>query len=450
MLNLPPEIMAVLDTFMPVFSERVWDWGRVLVVGAILAPGKRTVTSALRVLGLSEEPQFQNYHRVLNRAVWSALEVSKILLGLLVVAFVPPGAPIIVGADETLERRKGEKIVDKGVYRDAARSSKKHLVTSFGLRWVSMMLLVPVPWSSRVWALPFLTALAPSQTVNEANGKRHKTSIRWIMQMIVQVRRWLPERQIVLVVDGGLVSVELSRRCVHYGVTLVGTLNVNARLFDWPGPQPPSKRGRKPKKGPRQLSPEQRLEDPHTTWNPIEIPWYGGEKRQMAFTSGQSLWHTPGLDPLPIGWVLVRDPSGKLDPRAFFTTDLSVAPMQILVWVIMRWGVEVTFEEVRAHLGFETQRQWNRKAILRTSPAILGLFSLITLLAHHLLRDEPLPIRSAAWYAKPEATFSDVIGFVRHYLWTHINFVNSGGKTKPPPISNSVLHGLVETLCYAA
>jgi hypothetical protein len=450
MLNLPPEIMPVIGAFAPVFSERIWDWVRILVVGAILAPGKRTATSVLRVMGLSDERQFQTYHRVLNRAVWSALDVSQILLGLLVAAFVPPGAPIIVGADETLERRKGEKIVDKGVYRDAARSSKKHPVTSFGLRWVSMMLLVPVPWSSRIWALPFLTALAPSKKVNEANGKRHKTSIQWIMQMMAQVRRWWRERDIVLVVDGGLVSVELGRRCVQYGVSLVGTLNLNARLFDPPGPQPSGKRGPKPKKGARQLSPEKRLDDPSTNWIPIDIPWYGGEKRQMEFASGQSLWHTPGQDPLPIAWVLVRDPSGDLDPRAFFTTDLSALPLQILTWVIMRWGVEVTFEEVRAHLGFETQRQWNRKAIHRTSPAILGLFSLITLLAHHLLGGALLPVRSAAWYVKPEATFSDVIGFVRHFLWTHIEFVNSEGKTKPPPISNTVLHGLVETLCYVA
>jgi hypothetical protein len=170
----------------------------------------------------------------------------------------------------------------------------------------------------------------------------------------------------------------------------------------------------------------------------------------MAFTAGQSLWHTPGQDPLPISWVLVRDPSADLDPRAFFTTNLSTAPLHILAWVIMRWGVEVSFEEVRAHLGFETQRQWNRQAIQRTSPAILGLFSLITLLAHRLLGSDPLPIRSAAWYVKPEATFSDVLGFVRYFLWTHIEFVNSGGKTKPPPISGTVLHGLVETLCYAA
>jgi len=449
MLTLPPEIMTVLSAFAPVFSERVWDWVQVLVVGAILAPGKRTVTSVLRVMGLSNEQQYQNYHRVLNRAEWSPLVVSQILLGLLVGAFPAAGVRVVVAADETLERRKGDQIADKGVYRDAARSSKKHLVTSFGLRWVSMMLLVKVPWSSRVWALPFLTVLAPSEKTNEANGKRHKTSIRWVMQMMGQVRRWLSDQTLVLVVDGGLASVELGHRCLQYGVSLVATLRLDARLFDWPEEQAPGKRGPKPQKGRRQPGLKKRLTEPTTAWQTLNLPWYGGKRCLLDITSGLSLWHTPGQDPLPIRWVLVRDPLGKLDPRAFFTTDLSASALQVLAWVILRWGVEVTFEEVRAHLGFETQRQWNRKAIARTSPALLGLFSLVTLLAHHLLGQSSLPVRTAAWYTKSEATFSDVIAFVRYYLWTQTQFVNSQAQTRPIPISTAVLHGLVDTLCFA-
>ena len=450
MLTLPPEIMPIIGAFAPVFSERVWDWTQVLIIGAILTPGKRTVTSILRVLGMSDEKQFQNYHRVLNRAAWSPLQASQILLGLLVTAFSVAGANLVFAADETLERRQGDKIEDKSVFRDAARSSKKHLVTSFGLRWMCMALLVSVPWSKRVWALPFLTVLAPSKKTNEANGKRHKTSIRWVMQMIGQVCRWLPERDLVLVVDGGLVSLELGQRCLQYGVTLVGTLNITARLFDWPGEQPTSKRGKKPKKGQRQPTLRERLADPATRWQRIIVPWYQGKKRVLDITSGLSLWHREGQDPLPIRWVLVRDPLGKLKTSVYFTTNLSASSLQILAWVIMRWGIEVTFEELRAHLGFETQRQWSTKAIQRTSPAILGLFSLIVLLAHHLLGDAPLPVRSAAWYAKSEATFSDVIAFVRFYLWTHTKFANSQANTRPLPISHSLLAGLLETLCYAA
>lgn len=452
MLNLPTEIMVLMQPFAPVFSERTWDWVQVLVVGAILAPGKRTVTAVLRVMGLREERQFQRYHRVLNRAVWSSLWVSQILLGLLVRAFVPRGWPVIVAADETLERRQGDQIKAKSVFRDAARSSKKHKVTSYGLRWVSMALLVSVPWSKRVWALPFLTVLAPSQKTNQANGKRHKTSIDWIGQMIGQVRRWLPTPQIVLVVDGGLAAIKLGQRCIGYAnpVTYVARLRLDAALHDWPGPQPKGKRGPKPKKGRRQPSLKARLTDPTTVWRPLTLDWYRGERRTLDLATGTALWYTPGHDPLPVRWVLTRDPLGKLLPAAFFATDLDATPEQVLAWVVMRWGIEVTFEEAREHLGLETQRQWSDLAIARTTPALLGLFSFITLLAHRLTLDGPLPVRSAAWYTKPEATFSDVIAFVRRYLWTHANFVQSQAQTGPVPISAAVLHRLVDVLCYAA
>src|SRR3989304_4127219 len=142
MLTLPNDIMPVIGAFRQVFSERVWDWAQVLLIGSILTPHARTVVAALRVMGLSQGKQFQNFHRVLNRAHWSALTASKILLGLLVAAFWTAGAPLIIGADETLERRQGKHIKAKSVFRDAVRSSKKHTVYSFGLRWVSMMVLV--------------------------------------------------------------------------------------------------------------------------------------------------------------------------------------------------------------------------------------------------------------------------------------------------------------------
>ena len=159
MPHLPEEIIQVLARFAPLFSARVWVHAQVLLVGAMLASGPRTVTAALRVMGLALESRFTNYHRVLSRATWSARQGSRILLGLLLAVLVPTGATIVLGADDTVERRSGRKIRAKGCYRDAVRSTKKHVVRCFGLKWVSMMLLVPVPWSRRVWALPFLTAL---------------------------------------------------------------------------------------------------------------------------------------------------------------------------------------------------------------------------------------------------------------------------------------------------
>ena len=451
MITLAPEMMIILTHFAPLFSERVWDYARVLVAGAILAPGKRTVTSALRVMGLSDEKQFQNYHRVLNRAKWSALDASRILLRLIVCVFVGVGVPLVIGADETLERRKGNKIEAKGVFRDSARSSRKYTVFSFGLRWVSMMVLVPVPWSTRVWALPFLTVLAPSKRTNEANGKRHKTSIDWIMQMITAVRRWIPDKIIVFVTDGGLVAVKLGLRCARFlnPVTYISRLQLNARLFDEAGPQPSGKPGPKPKKGKRQPSLKRRLKDPKTQWREMSITWYGGKKREIEIATGTSLWHTSGFAPLPIRWVLVRDPLGEFKPTAFFSTNQTLAPLQILTYFIVRWSLEVTFEEGRAHLGLETQRQWSDLAIARTTPALLGLFSLITLLAHRLTRDHPLPVRTAAWYQKQEATFSDAIAFVRRYSWMETEFANLPPKQGLVQFPVAVLAGLVDTICYS-
>jgi hypothetical protein len=451
MPTLPPVIVQAIRPFAQVFSERIWAWAQVLVAGAILAPGKRTVTAVLRVMGLKDEKQYQNYHRVLNRAKWSSLQASRILLGMLVLVLVSAGVPVVVAADETLERRWGPKIKEKGIFRDAVRSSKRYTVYSSGLRWVSMMLLVPVPWSQRVWALPFLTVLAPGEKTNVANGKRHKTSIDWIGQMIGAVRRWLPEKKLVLVTDGGLTAIRLGLRCLRYAnpVTYISRLRLDAALYDPPGPQPQGKRGPKPKKGKRQTSLKAVLRDPRTKWTKCEIDWYGGKRRVVEIVTGIALWYTPGYNPLPIRWVLVRDPLGELDPAAFFATDQAADPLQILAWFIMRWNVEVTFEEVREHLGVETQRQWSDLAITRTTPALLGLFSLITLLAHRLTENKPFPVRSAAWYVKSEPTFSDAIALVRRHLWTKMKFTNSPSDTGLVEIPASVLHGLVDSLCYA-
>ena len=451
MITIPPEMMLILNPFAPAFSDRIWDLVQILVVGAILAPGKRTVTAALRIMGLSDEKQFQNYHRVLNRAQWSGLVVSRILLGLLVAAFVGMGVPVVMGVDETLERRKGEKIKAKGVFRDSARSSRKYPVYSFGLRWISMMVLVSVPWSQRVWALPFLTVLAPSEQTNVANGQRHKTSIDWIMQMIGAVRRWLPERVLVLVTDGGLVAIKPGLRCVGFRnpVTYVSRLRLDVQLYDPPGPQPEGKPGPKPKKGKRQPSLKQRLHDPKTQWHKQTISWSGGKRRLIEFATGTALWHTSGYDPLPIRWVLVRDPLGKFEPTAFFATDQHATPLQILDWFIMRWGLEVTFQEAHPHLGLETQRQWSDLAIARTTPALLGLFSIITLLAHRLTEGKAFPVRSAAWYLKKEPTFSDAIALVRRYLWMNTEFPNSPAQLGPVEIPVPVLAGLIDNLCYS-
>ena len=274
---LPEVLIRVLAPFAPLFSQRVWRHAPLLLLGAMLAPGARTVTAALRAMGLAAERRFTNYHRVLNRATWSARQGSRILLGVLIMLLVPPGAAIVLGADDTVERRSGRKITAKGCYRDAVRSSKSHVIRCFGLKWVSMRLLVPVPWSRRVWALPFVTALC--WPAKKGKQQRHKTSVDGVRQMIQQGRRWQPGRRLVLVVDGGFAAVSLVLACVKSQVVMVSRLRWDAALYHQPEPQPPGKRGRKPTKGPRQRSLQGWAERADTPWETVEVNWYGGQRK---------------------------------------------------------------------------------------------------------------------------------------------------------------------------
>jgi len=452
MRNLPPAIVHVPRPFAWVFSERVWEWAQVLVVGAILAPGKRTVSSALRVMGLSTERQFQHDPRVLNRARWSSRAVSRLLLVALVRVFVPAGGPIVVGVDDHSERRRGRTIAAKGIDRDAVRSSKSFFVKTSGLRWVSMQLLVPIAWAERVWALPCLTVLAPAARLRVALGRRHKTLADWARQMLTQLRRWRPGRALVVVADSSYAVIELLAACAGLAepVTMVTRLRLDAALYDPAPARQPGTRGAPRKKGARQPSLAQRLADPTTRWEPVTVRWYAGRTRRVALASGTAVWYHPGLPVVPIRWVLIRDLQGEFEPQALLSTELAVAPPRIVAWFVLRWQLEVTFEEARAHLGIETQRQWSDLAILRTTPALLGLFSLVTLVAHELLNGQALPVRQAAWYTKTLPTFADTLALVRQQLWPVAITYLSPDTPEMVEIPRALFDRLVDTLAFAA
>jgi hypothetical protein len=423
MFTLPESIEVILAPFMALFAERVWCHAEVLIIGTILTQGKRTVTQALRVMGLGGEQHYINYHRVLSRAKWSSLAAAKILLGMLI-AVLSVNSPILIGIDETIERRKGEKIKAKGIYRDAVRSTKKQVVKCFGLKWIVMMLLVQMPWNQRVWALPFLSILAPSERANLAAKRRHKTIIDWAKQMVKQVSRWL-KRKWVCIGDGSYACVSFAWVCAQQQVTLISRLRLDAQLHDFPSPQPPHKRGKKPLKGNRLATLQSLVTDPTQVWQTVALNWYGNQPKFRQILTGVCLWYTSAETPIPIRWVLVIDPDGKHPPAAFFSTDLHLEATVIVEWFILRWGVEVTFEEARAHLGVETQRQWSDLAIARTTPTLFGLFSLLCLIALHLPDTATLISNSSAWYVKAEATFSDVLSLVRRHLWHHRYFKSS-------------------------
>src|SRR5437667_8687285 len=251
MLSMPVTLTRLIVRFAPVFSKRVWEHARLLVVGALLAPGTRTVTAVLRVMGLSQEGHFQTYHRVLNRARWSSLALARVRLEMVVRTFVPAG-PVVIGIDDTLERRRGEKIKAKGIYRDPVRSSRSHVVKASGLRWLCAMVLTEVSWAGRVWALPFLTALCPSERYHQQRGHRHKTLPQWAGQLMGLIHRWLPGREVVVVADSSYAVIELLTQVrATAGVSLITRLRLDAALYDPVPPRAPRQAGRPRQKGAR-------------------------------------------------------------------------------------------------------------------------------------------------------------------------------------------------------
>jgi DDE superfamily endonuclease len=423
----PPLILAVLDTFRPEFTPRTSTRAVTLILGTILARGRRTVAAALRQMGLHDEPGFSGYHQVLNRAVWSPRRVARRPLWAAIAAFVPEGVGLTFAIDETLERRWGKKIRIRGHSRDPLASSKERSVSASGIRRIVLAPVVTVPWAGRPWALPILSLPCPTPKVSTELGRRHKTIAERARQMIACLRRWPPDIDLTVVGDSAYSVIDLGLACRRRGVGLIAPLRLDARLFAPAPERAPSTVGRPRVAGDRLPDLDVVLADPKTAWDEVEVRWYDGAARDLEVVSGTAVWYHNGFEPLPIRWVLTRDPAGRLEPRAYFSTRPGDEAASIVAEFVKRWPIEVTFEEARAHLGVEAQRQWSDLAIERETPCLLGLYSVVALLGEALHRASPIAIRAAAWYAKGEATFSDVLAAVRRECWGFLDIRTSQG-----------------------
>jgi hypothetical protein len=450
MLSLPIAFTSAIGVFAPVFSRPVWQHVKVLMTGAVLAPGKRTVTTILQIMGRSAAPDFQTYHRVLNRAVWSPLTASRLLLRLLVAVLIPQGV-VVCGLDDTIERRRGAQITAKGIYRDPVRSSHAHFVKVSGLRWLACMVLVPLAWADRVWALPFLTVLCPSERFYAQRGRRHQPLPERAWQTIQLLGRWLPDREIVCVADSSFAVLELLDQIKRLPRTsMITRLRLDAALYDPPPHRAPGTKGRPRLKGKRQPTLETVLADKRTRWTTVRVAqWYGEGPRAVEVATDTGVWYHTGKPPVIIRWVLIRDPKQVFKPQALLSTNLDYTPEQMLPWFVRRWTMEVTFEEARAHLGMETQRQWNDHAIARTTPALLSLYSISTLTAHQLIEKGATCMRNTAWYRKTRPTFSDTLAWVRRHIWDHSHFSMSQQEPDMIQIPRELFERFIDTVCYA-
>jgi len=303
--------------------------------------------------------------------------------------------------------------------------------------------------------LPFLSALAYSERYAEEQGKHHKTLTEWAWQLLLLVRRWYPEREIVAVADGTYASLKLLDRCrrPRSPITFITRLRLDAALYEPAPPRKPGQMGRPRLKGARLPNLSSVAEEPDTVWMPITVAnWYGERERTIEVASATAVWHSTGLPAVPLRWVLIRDPRGEFDTQeALLCTDLSAEPGRIICWFVRRWQMEATFQEVRQRLGFETQKHWSERAVQRSAPALLGLFSLVALLAHQQRERIPNAVRRAVWYDKARPTFSDALALVRKELWTQeATFCGPPRQEDTVKVPRAFVERLTDAVCYAA
>lgn len=441
-------IISVLEPFRCVFTAPTWRKMLTLLRGTLLARGRRTVTAALRQTGHEQDAHFSTFHQVLNRARWSPLQASRHLLQLLIETFVQAGGTFEIVIDETLERRWGSKIRKRGHYRDSALSSHERSVSSPGLRWIVLALVVTVPWTRQRWALPFLCVLATTPAVSARLGIRHKTLGLRARQVVSLLRRWLPGVPIKLLGDQAYSILELGLHCARQQITLIAPFRLDSMIHQPVPLRDPHAIGRPRVVGPRLPALDQVVSDPQTVWDHLTLEWYGEGRRTLDVCTGTAWWYRFGSTPLPIRWVLTRDPAGKHPPKALFSTDQAQPAEEIVRDFMKRWSLEVTFEESRAHLGVESQRQWSDRAIERTTPLLFGLYSLVALFGSALASDRHTPYRQTAWYHKSAATFSDILALVRRHLWGDFVFPTSRSDPDVVLLPRATLAQLAHAACY--
>lgn len=418
MLSWPQAAQPLVSAFSIAFTRPTFQRVAVLLLGAILSLRHRTVTALLRAVGALAKGHWSDFHRVLCCRVWSCRPLGKVLAAM-VLELIPADQPVVCPVDDTNPQHKGKWVYGKGKHHDACRSTHSHIVWVWGHKWVTLAINVKFPFASRPWALPVLCALYRPEELNQAEGRRHKTPIRLAMQLMALLIHWFGQRTFILLGDGGYASHELARFCHRHRrhVTLVSRFYPQANLYDLPPANQP-RTGRPRTKGRKLAAPNAVVQQAKP--KRFTVHWYGGKTRRVQLVWGQGHWYKGGQGLVPVRWVFVHDLQGTHRDEYFYCTAPTCSPDQIVSLYTGRWSIEVTFQEVRAHLGFNTPRNWSKNSVLRTAPCLLGLFSVVSLIFANQARGRTIKPLGAPWYVKEQLTFSDAMSCVRRLCWSEV------------------------------
>jgi hypothetical protein len=433
MTILPDNPSALLDSFAAVFTHPTYQRFLVLLGAAIITTGRRTVANLLRTAGSLAPGHVSSYRRVFSKASWSPLQMACILARYLV-ALLPEDAPIVLVGDDTVIAHPGPRVYGKDRHRDPVRSSHSFTAWRYGHKWVVLAVLVRFPFANRPWALPVLVALYHSEKGDRGERHRHHTPAQHLIRLLKLMLHWFPDRRFVFVGDSAYGTHEVARFCHrhHDRLCLISKIHPEANLFE-----PPSAyngKGRPRIKGQRRPKPGEAVSAARRHKR-LTVGWYGGGTRRVGALTGTGHWYKSGKGLVPILWVFVHDREGTHRDEYFYTTDVGLSAAQVIGYYTGRWNIETTFQEVRSCLHLETARGWCRTTVLRVTPCLFGLYSVVASLYNEL----PACRRVGAitWPGKTGVTFSDALTAVRRWLWSDGVLAQAGGgsvvEKLPPP-----------------
>ena len=438
-MNIPSAIAPLLLQFSFAFTDPTFQRFAVLLLAAILTPGRRTVSNLLRTVPDLADGHASSYHRVFSCRCWAAKKLGY-ALAYCILHYLAPEKVVYLAVDDTVDEHRGTKVYGKACHRDAVRSTHSYTAYRWGHKWVVLTVLVNFPFAKRPWALPVLVALYHSKEWNKKHGRRHKTPPELARQLLAQLLRWFPERKFILAGDGGFSTHDLAGFAQRHGsrAVLVGRFYPEANLYAAP-PNRERRSGRPRLKGAKLPSPSRVVSRSRRTR--LSVAWYGGGIRKIESVTGTGHWYKGGQGLVAVRWVFVHDLSGTHRDEYFFSTDATMTAREIVETFTGRWSIEVTFEEMRAYLGLETTRGRKRETVLRMAPCLFGLYSVVVLI-YCWLPDKTRQVASVQWAGKDTVTFSDALTTVRRWLWREWVFEMGGHQaafSKLPPTFRTLL-----------
>jgi hypothetical protein len=443
-MNIPAFALPVLTMLRPTFSTPTYNRFLVLLLGTLLTTGRRTITNILRTVRHQAPGHASSYHRVFSRRRWSMWVMARAVIRFLLDHVVPPG-PVLLAGDDTVTEHPGPQVFGKGRHRDGVRSSHSYTAYRWGHKWVVLSMLVKLPFATRPWALPVLVALYRPPEWDRVHGKRHKTPAHTARLLLARLVRWFPERHFIFVGDSGYGTSETARFCSKHRqhLTLVSKFYGDAALYAPPPPRTRRTMGRPRVKGPKLASPQEVVANTATRTS-LTVAWYGGTTREIEIVCGTGHWYRIGEDLVEVRWVYVHDGTGTHRDEYFFTTALTMKPQQMVECYTQRWSIETTFQECREYLKLESTKGYGQQTVLRFTPCLFGLYTMVVLLYLQLPKSSS-SLRAIFWRGKSTVTFSDMLTCVRRALWEQWCFQTRAHAQEFSKLSPS----FQETILYA-